>query len=144
MWCTYWVSPPTFVHWSCLAQNNYYWTRTLALTTCCIPRFTIIFEVGVHGGSIVMWHLPFKMGWCIFTLLCLSPCIALFEFVHPACAYSDAVYFRNTFCVFLVFRFGFIPRTYVLPQDSKLLRQAWEKSCGKEKWIIKPVCSIIN
>ncbi|XP_023707148.1 tubulin polyglutamylase TTLL4 isoform X2 [Cryptotermes secundus] len=37
--------------------------------------------------------------------------------------------------------FGFIPRTYVLPQDSKLLRQAWEKSCGKEKWIIKPPAS---
>lgn len=42
----------------------------------------------------------------------------------------------------LIFRFGFIPRTYVLPQDSKLLRQAWEKSCGKEKWIIKPVWGI--
>ncbi|GLG94629.1 Tubulin polyglutamylase TTLL4 [Gryllus bimaculatus] len=37
--------------------------------------------------------------------------------------------------------FGFIPRTYVLPQDSKLLRQAWEKNCGKEKWIIKPPAS---
>ncbi|XP_069689202.1 tubulin monoglutamylase TTLL4-like isoform X2 [Periplaneta americana] len=37
--------------------------------------------------------------------------------------------------------FGFIPRTYVLPQDSKLLRQAWEKSCGKERWIIKPPAS---
>jgi tubulin polyglutamylase TTLL4 len=37
--------------------------------------------------------------------------------------------------------FGFIPRTYVLPQDSKLLRQVWEKSCGKEKWIIKPPAS---
>ncbi|XP_066994664.2 tubulin polyglutamylase ttll-4 isoform X2 [Anabrus simplex] len=37
--------------------------------------------------------------------------------------------------------FGFIPRTFVLPQDSKLLRQAWEKSCGKEKWIIKPPAS---
>ncbi|XP_049950814.1 tubulin monoglutamylase TTLL4-like isoform X1 [Schistocerca serialis cubense] len=37
--------------------------------------------------------------------------------------------------------FGFIPRTYVLPQDSKMLRQAWEKNCGKEKWIIKPPAS---
>ncbi|XP_021928844.1 tubulin polyglutamylase TTLL4-like isoform X2 [Zootermopsis nevadensis] len=37
--------------------------------------------------------------------------------------------------------FGFIPRTYVLPQDNKLLRQAWEKSCGNEKWIVKPPAS---
>uniref|UniRef100_A0A1B6JU11 Tubulin polyglutamylase TTLL4 n=1 Tax=Homalodisca liturata TaxID=320908 RepID=A0A1B6JU11_9HEMI len=37
--------------------------------------------------------------------------------------------------------FGFIPRTYVLPQDNKLLRSAWEKNCGKEKWIVKPPAS---
>lgn len=37
--------------------------------------------------------------------------------------------------------FGFIPRTYVLPQDSKLLRSAWEKNCGKERWIVKPPAS---
>ncbi|KAJ9579962.1 hypothetical protein L9F63_004345 [Diploptera punctata] len=37
--------------------------------------------------------------------------------------------------------FGFIPRTYVLPQDNKFLRQAWEKNLGKEKWIIKPPAS---
>lgn len=36
-------------------------------------------------------------------------------------------------------RFGFIPKTYVLPQDSKMLRAAWERSNGKEAWIIKPV-----
>nr|CAD7460643.1 unnamed protein product [Timema tahoe] len=37
--------------------------------------------------------------------------------------------------------FGFIPHTYVLPQDGKILRQAWEKSCGKSRWIIKPPAS---
>jgi len=37
--------------------------------------------------------------------------------------------------------FGFIPRTYVLPQDNKLLRSAWEKNCGKERWIVKPPAS---
>ncbi|GLV34593.1 Tubulin tyrosine ligase-like 4A [Carabus blaptoides fortunei] len=36
--------------------------------------------------------------------------------------------------------FGFIPRTFVLPHDLKLLRQAWEKT-GNEKWIIKPPAS---
>jgi tubulin polyglutamylase TTLL4 len=35
--------------------------------------------------------------------------------------------------------FGFMPKTYVLPQDLRLLRQAWEKTCGIEKWIVKPV-----
>ncbi|KAL1122063.1 hypothetical protein AAG570_003469 [Ranatra chinensis] len=37
--------------------------------------------------------------------------------------------------------FGFIPRTYVLPQDNKALRAAWEKSSGKARWIIKPPAS---
>ncbi|BES88074.1 tubulin-tyrosine ligase activity [Nesidiocoris tenuis] len=33
--------------------------------------------------------------------------------------------------------FGFLPRTYVLPQDTKILRQAWDKN-SKGKWIVKP------
>uniref|UniRef100_A0A1B6DER8 Tubulin polyglutamylase TTLL4 n=1 Tax=Clastoptera arizonana TaxID=38151 RepID=A0A1B6DER8_9HEMI len=37
--------------------------------------------------------------------------------------------------------FGFIPRTYILPQDTKLLRSAWEKNYGKDKWIVKPPAS---
>ncbi|XP_023290516.1 tubulin polyglutamylase TTLL4 [Orussus abietinus] len=37
--------------------------------------------------------------------------------------------------------FGFIPRTYILPQDMKFFRQVWEKCAGKEKWIIKPPAS---
>ncbi|XP_059476900.1 tubulin monoglutamylase TTLL4-like isoform X3 [Neocloeon triangulifer] len=37
--------------------------------------------------------------------------------------------------------FGFMPKTYVLPQDLRLLRQAWEKTCGIEKWIVKPPAS---
>lgn len=41
---------------------------------------------------------------------------------------------------FLFLRFGFIPKTYVLPQDGKMLRAAWERSNGREAWIIKPVC----
>ncbi|KAK6627894.1 hypothetical protein RUM44_010376 [Polyplax serrata] len=36
--------------------------------------------------------------------------------------------------------FGFIPKTYILPHDRKLLRTAWEKAAGpgKGQWIIKP------
>ncbi|XP_015113315.1 tubulin polyglutamylase TTLL4 [Diachasma alloeum] len=37
--------------------------------------------------------------------------------------------------------FGFVPRTYVLPQDLRNFRQVWEKTGGKEKWIIKPPAS---
>lgn len=37
--------------------------------------------------------------------------------------------------------FGFAPRTYVLPQDLRSFRQVWEKTGGKEKWIIKPPAS---
>lgn len=37
--------------------------------------------------------------------------------------------------------FGFAPRTYVLPQDFRCFRQVWEKTGGKEKWIIKPPAS---
>lgn len=49
---------------------------------------------------------------------------------------------RNLFRLMAKFgkkEFGFIPKTYVLPQDSKMLRAAWERSNGKEAWIIKPV-----
>ncbi|KAG7210946.1 hypothetical protein KM043_016320 [Ampulex compressa] len=38
-------------------------------------------------------------------------------------------------------KFEFVPRTYVLPQDLWCFRRVWEKSGGKEKWIIKPPAS---
>ena len=34
--------------------------------------------------------------------------------------------------------FGFIPTSYILPQETKMLRQVWEKN-DKDKWIVKPV-----
>ncbi|KAJ8004433.1 hypothetical protein DPEC_G00135660 [Dallia pectoralis] len=37
--------------------------------------------------------------------------------------------------------FGFFPRSFVLPQDIKLLRKAWEDSGSRQKWIIKPPAS---
>ncbi|XP_062547871.1 tubulin monoglutamylase TTLL4 isoform X5 [Armigeres subalbatus] len=38
--------------------------------------------------------------------------------------------------------FGFMPRTYVLPQDLKILRQMWPRySQRNAKWIIKPPAS---
>lgn len=36
--------------------------------------------------------------------------------------------------------FGIMPKTYVLPNDIKLLKHDWEKyAANNEKWIIKPV-----
>lgn len=37
--------------------------------------------------------------------------------------------------------FGFLPHTYILPMELKLLKQNWEFKNGKggEMWIIKPV-----
>ncbi|XP_048862885.1 tubulin polyglutamylase TTLL4 [Brienomyrus brachyistius] len=37
--------------------------------------------------------------------------------------------------------FGFFPRSFVLPQDSKLLRKAWQDGGNRQKWIIKPPAS---
>ncbi|XP_017265546.1 tubulin polyglutamylase TTLL4 isoform X2 [Kryptolebias marmoratus] len=37
--------------------------------------------------------------------------------------------------------FNFVPRTFILPQDIKLLRRAWEDSGSKQKWIVKPPAS---
>jgi tubulin polyglutamylase TTLL4 len=34
--------------------------------------------------------------------------------------------------------FSFLPRTFCLPADTKLLRKVWEKRGVKAKWIIKP------
>jgi len=35
-------------------------------------------------------------------------------------------------------QFGFIPKSYILPQEIKFLRQVFDKSAA-DKWIIKPV-----
>lgn len=40
--------------------------------------------------------------------------------------------------------FSFFPRTFVLPQDIKLLRKAWEDGGSRQKWIIKPVCGTMT
>ncbi|XP_069388592.1 tubulin monoglutamylase TTLL4 isoform X2 [Paralichthys olivaceus] len=37
--------------------------------------------------------------------------------------------------------FSFFPRTFILPQDIKLLRKAWEDGVSRQKWIIKPPAS---
>ncbi|KAK5890069.1 hypothetical protein CesoFtcFv8_013636 [Champsocephalus esox] len=37
--------------------------------------------------------------------------------------------------------FSFFPRTFVLPQDIKMLRKAWEDGGPRQKWIIKPPAS---
>ncbi|XP_038838672.1 pneumococcal serine-rich repeat protein-like [Salvelinus namaycush] len=37
--------------------------------------------------------------------------------------------------------FSFFPRSFVLPQDIKLLKKAWEDSGSRQKWIIKPPAS---
>uniref|UniRef100_A0A4W5RGC3 Tubulin tyrosine ligase-like family, member 4 n=1 Tax=Hucho hucho TaxID=62062 RepID=A0A4W5RGC3_9TELE len=36
---------------------------------------------------------------------------------------------------------SFFPRSFVLPQDIKLLRKAWEDGGSRQKWIIKPPAS---
>ncbi|XP_069588860.1 tubulin monoglutamylase TTLL4 isoform X2 [Ranitomeya imitator] len=37
--------------------------------------------------------------------------------------------------------FNFFPQSFVLPQDIKLLRKAWEEGGSRQKWIIKPPAS---
>nr|CAB3267356.1 tubulin polyglutamylase TTLL4-like [Phallusia mammillata] len=37
--------------------------------------------------------------------------------------------------------FGFVPQSYVLPWDKKLLKNAWEEGGTKQKYIIKPPAS---
>merc|ERR1719193_2961001 len=34
--------------------------------------------------------------------------------------------------------FGFMPRTFVLPGDNKLLKKVWERRGAKGRWILKP------
>merc|ERR550519_102943 len=34
--------------------------------------------------------------------------------------------------------FGFLPRTFCLPADTKLLRKVWERRGGRGRWIVKP------
>ena len=35
--------------------------------------------------------------------------------------------------------YDFFPQTFILPNDSRTLRQEFERLGGKQKWIIKPV-----
>lgn len=37
--------------------------------------------------------------------------------------------------------FGFLPRTFILPGETKQLKSAWDSAEGKNvPWIVKPVC----
>lgn len=35
--------------------------------------------------------------------------------------------------------FNFFPQSFILPQDIRGLRQAWEEGGTRQKWIVKPV-----
>lgn len=37
--------------------------------------------------------------------------------------------------------YGFVPQTYVLPYDMKLLKRAWDDASSRQKWILKPPAS---
>ncbi|XP_075465742.1 tubulin monoglutamylase TTLL4 isoform X2 [Ascaphus truei] len=37
--------------------------------------------------------------------------------------------------------FNFFPQSFVLPQDIKLLKKAWEEGGNRQKWIVKPPAS---
>ncbi|XP_063144982.1 tubulin monoglutamylase TTLL4 isoform X1 [Candoia aspera] len=37
--------------------------------------------------------------------------------------------------------FNFLPQSFILPQDIKLLRKAWEDCGSRQKWIVKPPAS---
>ncbi|NXL79277.1 TTLL4 polyglutamylase, partial [Leptocoma aspasia] len=37
--------------------------------------------------------------------------------------------------------FNFFPQSFILPQDIKLLKKAWEKGASRQKWIVKPPAS---
>ncbi|XP_031549397.1 tubulin polyglutamylase TTLL4-like isoform X2 [Actinia tenebrosa] len=37
--------------------------------------------------------------------------------------------------------FGFLPQTYCLPYDFKLLKRAWDEGGSRQKWILKPPAS---
>ena len=42
------------------------------------------------------------------------------------------------FCLNLQ-EYGFVPQTYILPYDFKLLKRAWDDGSSRQKWILKPV-----
>ncbi|KAJ7318897.1 Tubulin polyglutamylase ttll4 [Desmophyllum pertusum] len=37
--------------------------------------------------------------------------------------------------------YGFVPQTYILPYDFKLLKRAWDDGSSRQKWILKPPAS---
>ncbi|NXF11800.1 TTLL4 polyglutamylase, partial [Smithornis capensis] len=37
--------------------------------------------------------------------------------------------------------FNFFPQSFILPQDFKLLKKAWEEGASRQKWIVKPPAS---
>ena len=45
----------------------------------------------------------------------------------------------NERLVFLLQEFGFIPQTFVLPQDVRNFKRVWEEGGNRQKWILKPV-----
>ena len=45
---------------------------------------------------------------------------------------------------FFSIRFGFLPQTFVLPHDLRLLRKQWSRSTTDVPWIIKPVNFLLH
>lgn len=46
---------------------------------------------------------------------------------------------RLKILLFVLQDYGFVPQTYVLPYDFKLLKRAWDDGNSRQKWILKPV-----
>lgn len=40
--------------------------------------------------------------------------------------------------------YGFVPQTYILPYDFKLLKRTWDDGGSRQKWILKPVIWLIS
>lgn len=87
--------------------------------------------------------VPARSDWDLITLLFLL--ISYLQLNHFPGSFQigrkDRLW-RNVSKMQLRFgkkEFNFLPQSFILPQDIKLLRKAWEDCAGRQKWIVKPV-----
>lgn len=87
--------------------------------------------------------VPARGDWGLFTLLFLL--ISYLQLNHFPGSFQigrkDRLW-RNVSKMQVRFgkkEFNFLPQSFILPQDIKLLRKAWEDCAGRQKWIVKPV-----
>ena len=70
--------------------------------------------------------------------------ILFWNYPGPENLTSQFIFLIFFFFFSVLFSFGFLPQTYILPYDLRLLRKVWSRNTQNVPWIVKPVLHILR